>query len=100
MNLRWPTALGAAAAVFYPVFIGGLVHLAVRPGEDRTLGVRVRDAGVFGLVTYATFTLTSKAVFRDFPWSVAAADIAWGPAVSIASATAAHGALRVLGRRG
>ncbi len=32
----------------------------------------------FGCVTYATFDLTSVAVFKDFPYLVAGVDLLWG----------------------
>ncbi len=33
---------------------------------------------ILGFVMYATFDLTSKAVFRDYTWSYAILDILWG----------------------
>ena len=68
-----------AAVVFYCVYVVGLVHFVVRPGLTRaTLGPSLRDAAVFGVVTYATFDLTAMAVMKDFPAKVAVIDIAWG----------------------
>lgn len=68
-----------AAVVFYVVYVLGLVHFVVRPGLTRaTLGPSLRDAAVFGVVTYATFDLTAMAVIKDFPARVAVIDIAWG----------------------
>lgn len=68
-----------AAVVFYVVYVVGLVHFVVRPGLGRSsLGSSLRDAAVFGVVTYATFDLTSMAVMKDFPATVVVIDIAWG----------------------
>ena len=67
------------AVLFYLLYIVGLIHFAVRPNDaDRSLGQRLLDAALFGLVTYATWDLTSAAVFRDFPWTVVVIDLAWG----------------------
>ncbi len=68
-----------AAVAFYVVYLLGFLHFVVRPS---LVHGRVRrgllDAAAFGLVTYATFDLTSMAVLRDFPLVVALVDIAWG----------------------
>ena len=92
----------APALVFYPAFTLGLVHLAVRPDEERTLGARVRDGAVFGGVAYATWSLTGKAILKDLTWPVALADLGWGLAVGAAMAAAAHLVMRTrwAGRRG
>lgn len=70
--------LGAAVA-FYVIFLLGLLHFvlvpALRSGSMRT---GLRDAAAFGVVTYATFDLTSMAVFRDVPLLVVVVDIVWG----------------------
>ena len=74
------------AALFYTVYVVGLVHFVVRPGLARpSLGPSLRDAAVFGAVTYATFDLTAMAVMRDFPALVAVVDIAWGVALCTAT---------------
>ncbi len=75
-----------AAALFYLIFIGGLVYFAVAPGVTagsvRTGAVR---GAIYGLVTYATFDLTSQAVFRDWPTIVTIVDLAWGSVLSSAT---------------
>jgi uncharacterized membrane protein len=86
------------AVLFYAIYVGGLVHFVVRPGLSRpSLGPSLRDAAVFGAVTYATFDLTSMAVMRDFPALVAVVDIAWG--VTLCTVTTAV-VLTLLRRRG
>lgn len=78
------------ALVFYPAFTCALVHLAVRPTEDRTLGVRLRDGALLGGIGYATWSLTGKAILERMTWPVALADIGWGLFVGAAMAGAAH----------
>ena len=86
-----------AAAAFYVVYVLGLVHFVVRPGLAReSLGRSLADAAAFGLVTYATFDLTSMAVFEDFPLSVVLADLAWGVTVCTVTTAAVLVAVRAL----
>ena len=84
-----------AAAAFYVVYVLGLVHFVVRPGLGRaSLPRALADAAGFGLVTYATFDLTSMAVFRDFPLEVVVVDMAWGALVCTATTAVVLGVLR------
>ena len=82
------------ALVFYPVFTCALVHLAVRPDEDRPLAKRLRDGALFGGVAYATWSLTGKAIVKGMTWPAALADIGWGLVAGAAMAAAAHWALQ------
>ena len=85
-----------AAAAFYVVYVLGLVHFVVRPGLGRaSLPRALADAAAFGVVTYATFDLTSMAVLRDFPLDVVVVDILWGAVVC----TATTAAVLLAGRR-
>lgn len=79
----------SAAAVFYLLYLVGLVHFAIRPLEPpRPLRRTLLDAGLYGFFTYMTWDLTSMAVFRDFPLTVVLVDLAWGTAVCVAVAAA------------
>ncbi|MCY7308757.1 MAG: DUF2177 family protein [Rhodoferax sp.] len=75
------------AALFYLLFPVGLVIFAVQPqagspGWTTAAGM----AALFGFFAYATYDLTNLATLRDWPWNVALVDMAWGSAVSAASA--------------
>jgi uncharacterized membrane protein len=69
----------AAAAVFYAIFVAGLVYFVIAPAVDeqsvRTALVR---GAAFGFVTYATWDLTSLAVIEGFPVGIVPIDMAWG----------------------
>lgn len=81
-----PNALAAAA--FYALFLVGLLHFVVHPALARGSVVRsARDGALFGLVTYATWDLTSLAVLADFPAALVPVDLAWGAFLSAAVAT-------------
>ena len=79
-----------AAGLFYLLFIWGLVYFAVEPaassGSSRLGAVR---GALYGLVTYATFDLTSQAVFRDWPVIVTVVDLIWGTLLSSSTAALA-----------
>ena len=80
------------AALFYALYILGLVVFAVLPGL--TVGraaVAVARGALFGLIAYATYDLTNQATLRDWPWSVTLADLCWG---ALASAVAAGAGCR------
>jgi uncharacterized membrane protein len=73
-----PVRPGAAVA-FYALFIAGIVHFVVLPALARdSLRWAVGSGAFFGLVTYATWDLTSLAVIEGFPASIVPIDLAWG----------------------
>lgn len=81
-----PNALAATA--FYALFLVGLLHFVVDPALARGSVARAaRDGALFGLVTYATWDLTSLAVLADFPAALVPVDLAWGALLSAAVAT-------------
>ena len=73
-EVNWP-----AAAVFYLVFIAGILIFAVVPAlKSGSIGKAVLWGALFGFFTYATYDLTNMATLRNWPLKVAAADILWG----------------------
>lgn len=87
------------AALFYALYMLGLVVFAVRPG--RTVGraaAAVARGALFGLIAYATYDLTNQATLRDWPWSVTLADLCWGALASAVAAGAGCRAVAAMGR--
>ena len=83
-----PNALAATA--FYALFLVGLLHFVVHPAlAHGSVARAARDGALFGLVTYATWDLTSLAVLEGFPASLVPIDLAWGAvlASSVAGGT-------------
>lgn len=79
-----------AAVAFYVLFVAGLVHFVVVPALERDRVAAAFGSGAFfGLVTYATWDLTSLAVLEGFPASLVPIDLAWGAvlASSVAGGT-------------
>lgn len=81
----------AAAFVFYAIFVAGLVYFVIAPAVDeqsaRTALVR---GAAFGLITYATWDLTSLAVIEGFPVGIVPIDMAWGTFLSAAVSTTTY----------
>lgn len=81
----------AAAAVFYPIFLLGLVVLAIAPSVAAESWRRALALGaLYGLCTYATYDLTNLATLRGWPVGVVVTDVAWGAALTGVSALAGY----------
>lgn len=90
-----------AAALFYVLYIAGIVIFAVRPALGGGTWTRAAGLGaLYGLFCYMTYDLTNVATLRDFPWLVAGVDIAWGMFISAVTASAGYAAARRVGRAG
>jgi len=88
---------GGAAAAFYLIYIAGMVWFAVRPGLlSGSIGTAMLNGALLGALCYATFDLTSQAVFKVWSTQISIADIAWGTfATAVAAATATWVALKM-----
>ncbi|MBM3296631.1 MAG: DUF2177 family protein [Candidatus Aminicenantes bacterium] len=74
-----PRVNWAAAALFYLLFIVGLIVFAVRPALAQGAPLRALLLGaLFGLICYATYDLTNLATLKDWPLVVTVVDLAWG----------------------
>jgi uncharacterized membrane protein len=77
----------AAGALFYVIYIAGLVYFAIHPAIlHGTVMSAVRDGALYGLFTYATFDLTNWAVLKPWTLKVVVADVGWGIVISAAVA--------------
>jgi len=89
-GLMAPEVDWIAAALFYLMYIGGLLVFAITPGRQaRSPSIALKYGAAFGLVAYATYDLTNQATLRDWPWTVTLADLAWGAFASSVAAAAA-----------
>lgn len=84
--------VNAAAAVgFYLLYVVGIVVFAVTPAlQSDSWKTAVLLGGLLGLIAYGTYDMTNLATLRDWPVSVALADMAWGTALTGASALAGY----------
>ena len=80
------------AVLFYLIYLIGLNVFVIHPNTDHSKGRSFAMGGFFGACCYATFDLTSLAVFDGFPTIVAVVDIIWG---GILSGSIAYGTITV-----
>jgi uncharacterized membrane protein len=78
------------SAVFYLVFIAGIVLLAVFPALNGGGWLTALWMGaVLGLVAYGTYDITNLATLRNWSQTLVIVDLAWGTALTALSATIA-----------
>jgi uncharacterized membrane protein len=79
-----------AAAVFYVIYIVGLVYFCVVPGVVEQSALRgLLNGAVFGIVAYATYDLTNLATLKGWSTTLVFVDVAWGAVASAAASAAA-----------
>ena len=79
-----PTTNWIAAALFYLLFILGILVFVVVPGlQENSLRDTLLRGGLFGLVTYATYDLTNLATVKNWPVPITVLDMAWGTVLSV-----------------
>jgi uncharacterized membrane protein len=84
---RW-----GVAALFYAVFVAGLVYFAIvgsmEAGDWQTAAL---NGALFGFFTYLTYDATNLAVLKGYDPILAAVDVAWGTLLGalVAGATVA-----------
>jgi uncharacterized membrane protein len=67
------------AAIFYAVFVVGIVYFAVVPGLDRASWAHAAlNGGLFGFFAYLTYNATNLSVLRGYDPVVAIVDTSWG----------------------
>ncbi len=77
----------AAAAAFYLLYAAGLMFFAVSPGIRAGSVMHALFLGAaLGLVAYGTYDLTNLSVVEGFNLRIALIDLAWGTALSGATA--------------
>lgn len=86
-----------AAAVFYAVYVVGLLIFAVSPAlRSGSLTTALIYGALFGFFTYATYDMTNYATLRNWPLEVVALDVAWGIIISAVSAASGYYLTRLI----
>ena len=86
----------AAAAVFYAIYIIGLIIFAIAPAiAENAWHTAALYGALFGFFCYATYDMTNLATLKDWPAAVSIVDIAWGTLLSGSAATIGFLATRV-----
>jgi uncharacterized membrane protein len=80
----------APAAVFYLLYVAGVIVFAVSPAMHTGRWTTALGYGaMLGLMAYATYDLTNQATLKNWSWAVTVADLCWGTFVTAVSAAAA-----------
>jgi uncharacterized membrane protein len=89
-DVRW-----GAALLFYTVYVAALVVFVVIPAIERhSMGRALLLGAFFGFAAYSAYDLTSLALVKDFPLTIAIVDLAWGSLLSAAVCGATYAAAR------
>ena len=77
------------AALFYVVFVFGLIWYAVKPNMHSS-GVKCTflAGAMFGFFIYASYDFTNLALLKDWPLGMSIIDMTWGTLLSGATASA------------
>lgn len=79
----------APAALFYFLYVAGIVVLAVSPALAAGKWTMALGRGMaLGLIAYGTYDLTNQATLRQWSGLVSAVDMTWGMLLTGAAATA------------
>ena len=80
-----------AAAIFYALYVIGIVIFAVAPGlrEGSALTALVYGA-LFGFFAYATYDMTNYATLKNWPLAVSIVDMAWGAFITAIAGAAGY----------
>ena len=68
-----------AAAIFYLIFIVGVVFFVINPALEKESWKYALFVGMlFGFITYSTYDLTNLATLKDWPLQITIIDLIWG----------------------
>jgi uncharacterized membrane protein len=96
-HLLAPSFRLGPAAIFYFMYVAGIVYFAVAPAlASGRWQDAVVPAAALGFIAYGTYDFTNWAVMRDWPAGMTFIDVAWGTALTaVAGAAGAAIALRL-----
>jgi uncharacterized membrane protein len=89
----------SAIAVFYLLYVAGVVYFAVQPAlASGDWSDALLKGALFGFFCYATYDLTNMATLKVWWLHLTLADMAWGTFLTGASATASFFLTRLIVR--
>ena len=85
------------AAVFYLLYVAGVVFFVVRPALAQGSARRAAVTGAFfGLIAYGTYDMTNWATLQGWSAQLALMDMAWGGLLTCLAALSGYWAARKL----
>jgi uncharacterized membrane protein len=89
---RW-----AAAVLFYPLYIAGVMFFCIAPALSQDGWTRALVNGLaLGLVAYATYDLSNLATLKGWSVALVVVDVLWGMTVTAVAACAGYAVARAL----
>lgn len=90
-HLMRPDVQWVPAVSFYLIYVAAIVVIVAMPAiEKRSVSRALLFGALFGLAAYAAYDLTSLALMRDFPMTVALVDLVWGTTLSAVVSVAVY----------
>jgi uncharacterized membrane protein len=87
VHLLAPEPNLVVAALFYLLYVVGIMIFVHAPAlGSGSWTTALLYGALFGFFVYMTYDLTNLALLKDWPYSIAALDIAWGTCVTGISA--------------
>lgn len=87
----------AVAAVFYLLYLVGVVVFAILPAlEARSWFTALGFGALLGLVAYGTYDFTNLSTLRNWPLALSLIDVAWGMVLTGVTALGGYWAARWL----
>jgi uncharacterized membrane protein len=69
----------AVAAIFYVIYIAGIVYFAIIPALNAGgMATALLNGAMLGFLAYATYDATNLATLKGYPAIVAVVDVVWG----------------------
>ena len=84
----------APAALFYVLYVAGMVWFAVRPGLTSGPATAALNGALLGALCYMTYDLTNQATLVRWAWHITVADVIWGALATGVASTVACAVVR------
>jgi uncharacterized membrane protein len=86
----------SVAALFYALYVGGIVLFAISPAlQSQSWRTALVLGLLLGLLAYGTYDMTNLATLRRWPVALALVDMTWGSLLTGLAATAGYWAVRL-----
>ena len=73
--------------IYFAIVIAGLIIFAINPAlEKNSITYAIIAGGLFGLMSYATYSMTNLATLRDWPLFITIIDLTWGTVLNALTA--------------
>ena len=89
----------AVAAVFYLLYVIGVVIFAVLPANGGSWLTALGLGALLGLVAYGTYDFTNLSTLRDWPVALSLIDVCWGVVLTGVAASAGSIAASAFGAK-